>query len=96
MSGNFSNISDFTGFLVAADTVSGGMLAIGIPVLVWVASFAFTLREGRGHAITYASFGTGIILLLENIAGLVEYWVIIADILLLLLGVYFLLQERRG
>lgn len=96
MSGNFSNISDFTGFLIASDVVSGGMLAIGIPVLVWVATFAFALREGRGHAITYASFGTGILLLLLNIAGLVEYEYIIADVLLLLLGVYFLMQERRG
>lgn len=96
MSSNFANVTDMTEFFEAADTVSGGMLALGVPIVMWITLFGFGLRSGRAQAITYASFGTGIILLLENIAGLVEYWVIIADILLLTLGIFLLLHERKS
>ena len=91
---NFTNVTDFTEFFTASDAVSGGLLAIGFPVLMWIIMFGFALRDGREKALIFASFGTGIILLLENIAGLVEYWVITADLLLLALGVFMLLHER--
>lgn len=91
---NFTNVTDFTEFFAASDAVSGGILGIGIPVLMWIAMFGFALRDGREKALIYASFGTGIILMLENIAGITEYWLITADLLLLALGIFMLLHER--
>jgi len=93
----FENVTGFTEAFEVANTISDGMLAIGVPLVLWIALFGFTIgRNGRAHSITFASFVTGIILLLENMAGLVEYWIIIADLILLSLGIFMILHERRS
>lgn len=95
MSSAFENATSMTDFFTVANTVSDGLLAFGFPLVVWVALFGYNVSKGRAEAITYSSFVTGIVLLLENMAGLVDYWVIIADLILLAIGIFMLLMERR-
>lgn len=91
----FENVTGFTSFFTTADSYSGGLLAIGVPLVLWVSLFGYTVQKGRAEAMTYASFVTGVILLLENIAGLVDYWVIMADLILLAIGIFMVFMERR-
>lgn len=92
---SYENITGFADAITVTNTISDGLLAVGLPVVVWVALFGWNLRHGRAEAISYASFAVGIILIVENVWGLVEYWVVIADLLLLALGVFMIMLERR-
>lgn len=93
--GAYENVTGFTEFYEAANTHSGGLLALTLPVVLWVALFGFALVNGRSKAIVFASFVTGILLLIENLLGLVDYWVIVADMILLTLGIFMLMLEGR-
>jgi general stress protein CsbA len=92
----FTNITSITGAFAWANNLTGGFIGIGFPIVVWVALFAAGISHGRGHGITFASFVTGILLLMENMMGWVQFWVITADLILLVIGVYMMLQERRS
>lgn len=92
----FQNVTSFTEAFQVADTLSGGFLAIGFPVVFWIALFGFSMNYGRAHAMTAASFLTAIILLIENMVGFVDYWVIVADLVLLAIGLGMIFMERRA
>jgi hypothetical protein len=92
----FQNVTSLTDAFVATNTVSGGTFAYGIPIIVWIAIFGFAMPNGRSQAITAASFVTGIMLLLMNMVGLVQYWVIILDLVVLSVGIVGIFLERRG
>lgn len=92
----FENVSSFTEMFSVADAVSGGYLAVGFPIVFFIAIFGFTLNYGRAHALTSAAFLTAPILLVENMTGLVDFWVIIADLVLLSLGLVMITLERRS
>jgi len=93
---HFQNVTSFTEAFGVANTMSDGFLAVGFPVVFWIAMFGFSMNYGRSHAITASSFLTAIILLIENMAGLVSYWVIVADLVLLALGLGMIFMERRA
>jgi len=92
----FENITGLTDALVVSNTLTGGYLTLGFPVVVFIAIFGYTLAYGRSHAITTASFITMLILLVENMLGMVQYWAIIVTGVLFALGVVMVLMERRG
>lgn len=93
---HFENITSMTEAFQIANTMSDGMLGAGFPVVFWIALFGFSISYGRGHAITAASFLTAIILLVENLVGMVDYWMIIADLILLAIGLGMIFMERRA
>lgn len=93
---SYENITGLTDAFEVSNSLADGMIAIGVPLLLWIALFGWNVRKGRAEAITYASLATGIVLLLENIAGLVEYWVIIADLILFALGLFMMFNERKA
>lgn len=93
---NFTNVTGFTEAFQVANTMSDGYLAVGFPVVFWIALFGFSMSYGRAHAMTAASFLTAIILLIENMVGLVDYWVIVADLVLLAIGLGMVFMERRA
>jgi len=93
--GNFSNITGFTGLLEKSNELSDGMIGIAFPLLVWIALFGYGIQYGRSKAIVYASFVTMIVLAIENYMSMVEYWVIVANGILLALGIFMLLLDKR-
>ncbi len=93
---HFQNVTSFTEAFSVANTMSDGFLAIGFPVVFWIALFGFSMNYGRSHAMTAASFLTAIILLIENMVGLVDYWIIVADLVLLAIGLGMVFMERRA
>lgn len=92
----FENVSSFGDAITAANTLSDGLLAGGFPVVFFVAIYGFTMPGGRAHAIVSAAFLTAPILLVENMLGLVDYWVIVADLIILAGGLLMLTLERRS
>lgn len=91
----FENVTGITDFFDVANTYAGGLLAVGFPLVVWIALFSFNIQKGRAEALTYSSFVVGIILLLENLYGLVDYWLLIADLILLSIGIFMIVMERK-
>lgn len=90
----YNNITDITDMVTVTNTVTDGYFGPGIAVAVWIVLFGFGLAYGRAQAITYSSSITLLILFVENSMGLVPYWAIIADLILLAVGIFMLLNER--
>ena len=94
---NFTNVTGWTDLFEAANTTSDGMLAIGFPIVVWVAIFGWSLgTNGRSEALVSASFITLVLTFFENLAGWIDFWVVIANLILLALGIFMLMLERRA
>jgi len=54
-----------------------------------------SITFGRSKALTFSSFVTGILLLMLNIGGHVDYWLIIADMILFSAGLLMLIFTKR-
>lgn len=92
---SFENVTGFTDAFNVANNLVGGWIALGFPLVVWVAIFGFNLDKGRGQAITGASFITLLVLMLENQLLVVPYFALVADGVLLALGLVMIFMERN-
>jgi len=93
---HFNNITSLTDALTIADGLSGGMIVYGFPLVVWIAVFAYSLpTNGRANSMAGASFVTLIIIFIFNMVGLLPFYLIIADLVLLTISVALVMLERR-
>jgi len=92
----FENITGLTDALTVANNITDGLLVLGFPMLVWVAVFSYYLpTNGRGNAMTGASFVSLIIVFMLNMVGLIEYWMIVANLMLFAVSAAMMMLERR-
>lgn len=94
--GAFENVTSLTDYFVAGNTLTDGILVHALVVVVFLVLFFSSIVYGRSKALTFASFSTGVLLLVLNIQGLVDYWLIIADLLLFSVGVIVMLGKGEG
>lgn len=92
----FENITDLTTFFTTANALTDGLLGVSLGVSVFVVLFLTTYQFGRSKALMYTSFITGILLALLNAGGLVDSWLIIADLIIFSISVIMILSSRRS
>lgn len=90
----YENVTEFDSYLVAINTITGGWFLPSVMVVFFLVLFLSNLRFGRAKALTVSSFTVGLILLVFNVEGLINYWVITADLILFAIGVFMLLLEK--
>lgn len=90
----YENMTSITDMVTVTNTVTDGYFAPGIAMAVWIVLFGWSLGYGRAQAMIYASSITFIVLLIENVLGLVPYWAIIGDLILLAIGLVMLMVDR--
>lgn len=88
-------MSSMTDFLTTADQVGDYYLIPCLVVVVWFTLFSVSIGFGRSKAITYSSFATGVLLLFLNLGGYVDYWLIVADLILFSAGILMLVFTKR-
>ena len=91
---NFTNLTSFTQFLQLSNNMTGGILIFAFVTTVAVVLFLSTVSYGKWKALTYSTFITGILLLLLNVGGLVEYHLIIVDVVLFAIGLFKMMESK--
>lgn len=80
--------------IIIANNLSEGYLIYTFVFVIFVVLFLSSMRWGKEKALTYSAFVTGVVLLLLNVAGLVQYWMIVLDGVLLMIGLFLVTRAK--
>lgn len=92
----FNNATSYTELLVIANNITGGWLVFSIVVSFALVLFVYNLPYGKWRAMVSSTFLTGLLILMFNMAGMIQFWVITLDLFLFVLGLFMMIQSKEG
>lgn len=93
---SFANTSSLTDYVEVANDITDGWLVFGMAVTIFTVLFLSTLAFGKWRALTYSSFVTGIVLVLMNMLGMADYWLIVLDGVAFSIGAFMMMQSKSS
>lgn len=92
---NFSNVSNYTTAFQKANTMTDGYFMFGAIVVVYLCFFLYYLPNGKWKSLAYSSFITGIIGMMLNLAGMLQWFYLIIIAFGFVTGLFMLLVAKR-
>ena len=91
----FTNTTTLQSFTLAANNATGGLLLWSFVGVVAVSLFFAGMPYGRSKASALSSFITGIILLILNNMGLVDWWLLALDALVFGASIILIMMNKK-
>ena len=91
----FENATSFTDLLTVANTLTDGYLIYALNFSVFVVLFLSSMGYGKGKALFYSSFVTGILMLVLNIVGLCPWFLLVINGAAMAFGIFMLYTSKN-
>lgn len=92
---NFSNVTNYTSAFQKANTMTDGYFMFGLIVVTYACVFLYYLPNGKWKSLTYSSFIAGILGLMMNLAGMLQWYFLVIIAFGFVAGLFMMLVAKR-